>query len=36
MFPEYLLLSGNNEYIYTLIAEKRSKIILVDFDILKI
>ena len=35
MFPEYLLLSGNNEYIYTLIAEKRSKIILVDFDILK-
>lgn len=31
IFPEYLLLSGNNEYIYTLIAEKPSKILLVDF-----
>lgn len=32
IFPEYLLLSGNNEYIYTLIAEKPSKILLVDFQ----
>lgn len=31
IFPEYLLLAGENEYIYTLIAEKRSKVILVDF-----
>lgn len=32
IFPEYLLLSGEDEYIYTLIAEKRSRIILVDFQ----
>ena len=31
IFPEYLLLAGESEYIYTLVAEKRSKVILVDF-----
>lgn len=30
IFPEYLLLAGESQYIYTLIAEKRSKIILID------
>lgn len=31
IFPEYLLLTGEKEYIYTLVADKRSKVILVDF-----
>lgn len=31
IFPEYLLLTGEKEYIYTLIAEKRSVVIFVDF-----
>lgn len=32
IFPEYLLFSGESNYIYTLVAEKRSKIILTNFD----
>ncbi|SHG37399.1 Crp/Fnr family transcriptional regulator [Ornithinibacillus halophilus] len=32
IFPEYLLLAGESEYIYTLVAEKRSTVILVDFQ----
>lgn len=35
IFPEYLLLTGKSEYIYTLVAEKRSKVILIDYHILK-
>ena len=35
IFPEYLLLTGESEYIYTLVAEKRSKVILVDFHLLR-
>lgn len=31
IFPEYLLLTGESHYIYTLIAEKPSQVILVDF-----
>ena len=35
IFPEYLLLAGENEYIYTLVAEKPSKLLLVDFQCFK-
>lgn len=35
IFPEYLLLAGENEYIYTLVTEKRSKVILVDLQSFK-
>ena len=35
IFPEYLLLAGESKYIYTLVAEKRSKVILVDFHCFK-
>ena len=35
IFPEYLLLAGEDEYIYTLVAEKRSKVILVDLHCFK-
>ena len=35
IFPEYLLLAGEDEYLYTLVAEKRSKVILVDFQYIK-
>ncbi len=35
IFPEYLLLAGEDEYIYTLVAEKRSKVILVDLQCFK-
>ena len=35
IFPEYLLLAGEDEYIYTLVAEKRSKVILVDLHSFK-
>lgn len=31
-FPEYLVLSGEERYIYNLVAEKRSTILLVDSD----
>ena len=33
IFPEYLLLTGKSEYIYTLVAEKRSKVILIDYHV---
>ena len=35
IFPEYLLLAGVTEYIYTLVAEKRSKVTSVDLHCFK-
>lgn len=32
IFPEYLLFSGERQYIYTLVVEKAAKLLLIDFQ----
>ena len=35
IFPEYLLFTGEDEYVFSLVREKRSKVILVDYQCFK-